>query len=227
MLFRSSKLAVLVVPDLRALREDSVHGVMHEVKWQIAELSRSLPSYVRPAEVFLAMEELPRTRLGKIRRHLIPKMVTAEQEETDEPAQEMDAVTAAIASYVNKPSLKAEAHLEVDLGLDSLARMDLHSWLEQRFGAVDPELAAKAETVGEVSKLFGAANPTAERPVSELPKIPPRTWLRSAVQRVIGGLFNMWLAWKLPLDIKRVELPLDRPFILAPNHNSLDRKSVV
>ena len=69
---RDHRLAGLIVPETKALPGGGDPGAAREaVGRALQEISRKLPSYQRIGDFALTTETLPRTRLGKPRRHLL------------------------------------------------------------------------------------------------------------------------------------------------------------
>ena len=67
------RLVAVVVPEPGEVRRGGGE-IDRAVREAVAERSRTIPSYQRPAEVAISRNALPRTRLGKIRRHLLAKI---------------------------------------------------------------------------------------------------------------------------------------------------------
>ncbi len=65
------KLVGLVVPDLEEIRQQGENDPRLAINTVLKELARDLPSYKRLNDFQLSRDELPRTRLGKLRRHLL------------------------------------------------------------------------------------------------------------------------------------------------------------
>ncbi|MFH7325921.1 AMP-binding protein [Desulfurivibrio sp. C05AmB] len=144
-LFYRDKLAALLVPDLAALRRAGEHEVEEALRRALLELSRDLPSYQRPDEYAVDREALPRTRLGKIRRHLLVRRYEqARAERQPEAAAEpiplhdmsdhdralLDvpaarAVWEWLARRYPQVRLSPDSSPHLDLGIDSLGWLNL------------------------------------------------------------------------------------------------------
>lgn len=70
-LSKNRRLVGLAVPDVEALRAEGEDAGEAAVRSALQERSREMASYMRLSEVRITREALPRTRLGKIRRHLL------------------------------------------------------------------------------------------------------------------------------------------------------------
>jgi long-chain acyl-CoA synthetase len=128
-------------------------------------VGRDLPPFKRPTGLVIVKEGFPRTRLGKIQRHLVRQGLQAEraQEGTAVEAPPSDAdqalmegeagrrVLAYLREATRKAAVRLDDNLELDLGLDSLARVEMLVALEEIFNVKIPdEAAAECFTVREV-----------------------------------------------------------------------------
>ena len=156
----SEGLLALVLPDLDTFRAKGLTNIFETIRWDMENVGRALPAYKRPTGLRIVKEGFPRTRLGKIQRHLVHAQLQAESQEdqqqdtADELAVE-DPIARQILAHLRettkKPAVHLDDNLELDLGLDSLARVELLVALEQLFGAKIPdEAAAELFTVREV-----------------------------------------------------------------------------
>ena len=68
---KEGKLVAIIVPNLSEIRQRGNNDVEKSVREAITEQSKELPSYKRISDYVISREGLPRTRLGKLRRHLL------------------------------------------------------------------------------------------------------------------------------------------------------------
>lgn len=150
----------VVAPDQHFARTTDSPDIRANVRWDIEVLSKSLPAYKRVRHFAVVAGELPKTRLGKIKRHLAEKMfeqgqapATGEQDWPD--VGEAGAETARIVrEHLGLASLNPSAHLELDLGLDSLGRLELAQRLEDELSLDLPEESLqRAATALELARL--------------------------------------------------------------------------
>lgn len=66
----SGRLVALIIPDADAIKAGG-HDEEHAIQEAVAEQGRKLPSYQRLAHFTVIRDALPRTRIGKIQRHLL------------------------------------------------------------------------------------------------------------------------------------------------------------
>ena len=116
------------------------------IRFEVETLSLQLPSHKRILTYDISLEPLPRTTTGKIRRHEIQRTLgdraASRSDETREESAEDRAwrtpegreTLALIATRLDRPDVRPDANLELDLGLDSMERVELLTVLEQRRG---------------------------------------------------------------------------------------------
>jgi long-chain acyl-CoA synthetase len=176
----SEKLAAVVVPDFEYLKQAKVANSKEAIRYALDNLGRDLPEYQRVREYIIRAEPLPRTGTRKIKRFELKNEIEAGLANGHaRPAKEWK-LTADDDSLLNGPAAAAvlkvirdnapdagELHpsmnLEIDLGLDSLARAETFAALEYAFGKdFEADDAAKALTVRDVIELVGSGQPAAD-----------------------------------------------------------------
>ncbi len=146
---RTVGIAALVIPNFDYLKAQRIANSEYMIRWEMENFSRELPGYKRPTRLHIVKDPLPRTRLGKIQRHLVRQMylegavrATLDEEraptETDEALWESSitqkVLTSVSAVARKKKGIRLDDNLELDLGLDSLTRIELVVALEEQFG---------------------------------------------------------------------------------------------
>ncbi|MBU0592887.1 MAG: AMP-binding protein [Gammaproteobacteria bacterium] len=168
----------LVLPEPGAIRRAGHSDIDAAVRDAVAEVSAGLPSYQRLAEIALTRDPLPRTRLGKLRRHLLGAAWQAARAGETQPARaeplapeewpEVD--RALLAQHAAEQTwdwlkrrfpakrLTPDTSLRLDLQVDSLAWLDIALDLERVVGAELGEAAiARIETVRELLREMNEA----------------------------------------------------------------------
>ena len=158
-------LLALVLPDLEYFRAQGMTNIFETIRWDMENVGRDLPPFKRPTGLVIVKEGFPRTRLGKIQRHLVQQGLQAEGTQpgsgVDAPPSEGDQalledevgrrVLAYLREALKKPSVRLDDNLELDLGMDSLTRVEMLVGLEEIFSVKIPdETAAECFTVREV-----------------------------------------------------------------------------
>jgi long-chain acyl-CoA synthetase len=237
----AERLHALVVPDTEVLRERKIVNTGELVRFELEGLSVSLPPHKRVLGFDVWMEPLARTTTGKLKRHEILKQWRARQDSSAQPrveandeitephvARVIDAVRSVVGPEVR---VRPDSNLELDLGLDSMQRVELLALLEGRFGLRVPEAVAQsAFVVRDLAEVFRHASDsggTVELPWASMLDAGPDRALQTLVRpRRISAmlLFAATRALVRPLMRPRAigleHLPGHGPYIVSPNHQS-------
>jgi long-chain acyl-CoA synthetase len=148
------RLHAVLVANMDMLRERKIVNAGDILRYEMERLGASLPSYKRVLGYEIWFEPLPRTTTGKLKRHeivrrlkLTPNADTPSVEASAEDAAWLDDphVSAALVPVKRRATEGASclpnANLELDLGLDSMERVELLTELEQQFAVSVPEEA--------------------------------------------------------------------------------------
>lgn len=252
----SERLHGVVVPDFEVLRERKIVNARDILRYEIETLAAQLPPTKRILSYDIWQEDLPRTSTRKLKRREVEKRVRAgaasaqmdttsnTREVTDADRYWMENPDVARALAVVKGAAKTKRdrvfpsdNLELDLGLDSMERVELLVALERELGAfVEDSVVSEVYTVRDlvdaVRSRIGAAgtreaSPTWTRILTEDPTEPEI--LALAKPHVFATVFwylttrIFWLIGKIffRMQVRGLErLPKKGPFILSPNHQS-------
>jgi long-chain acyl-CoA synthetase len=246
---RGGILHAIVVPDVDEFRRRGQTAIMEMIRFDIESLSRQVPSFYRVHSLAIRNEPFPRTVTRKLKRFEIQQEET-DRRRTKESRKEsttgdhprlLGRVGSVIAELVreSKPdagALDPSMNIELDLGFDSLARVELLGLAEARLGVhVDEQQASRIFTLGELIDAFEASS-ASEAPVGrswkeiietaseeqihaphifdKRPLLNPLSFAAmralQLAERVFFGLHYFGLE----------KLPRGTPFLLCPNHES-------
>lgn len=217
---------LLFRPDEEAFRNRQLVQMKPELSSSVDRLNRKLPPHVRIGGYSITRDPLPRTRLGKVRRFELPSIVerierrdrsneAIREEGEEEPVRRALEILRDVLG--TKGPLSEEDHLEVDLGMDSLSRIDLASRLEEAFGETVSEdrwdavrtvgdliaMVRSLETGGTVaaqSRFLDAPLSPEEAaciPVRPGTGGPPLIWFR-ALKAVLKAIFGFYFRIRWP-----------------------------
>ncbi|MGB7293737.1 MAG: AMP-binding protein [Thermodesulfobacteriota bacterium] len=197
-------LRMVVVPDLKELSERGVFNTRERIGSAIKLIGASLPSYMRITELVLFYGELPRTRLGKLRRSEIERLIKEQKSASPEEQQaafslEDKALIEAPPSVRFLKRLQEIADLKgpfsprqdllIDLGLDSLTLVEITVLLENEFGvALKEEEYSSIHTVGDILKRIKDASAKSEGEEHELSL---KTLIEQPAEVPLRELFNL------------------------------------
>ena len=252
---RSVRLHALVVPDFEHLKSLGQANVREVIRSEIADLSARLPPYQRIVSYDILTLPLPVTATRKLQRQRLQKEVEAgrfqravapgdHEGPEDEPIPSSPQWKRLVALLqLEAPEgarIRPKMNLELDLGFDSLQRVELMASIERAFGVHPGEPAfSRIQTVRDLMEaISGEAEP---RDHETLP--PPVTF-----KEILGGVgpeefsghsagsetmllaslrgMFLWAArllFKLLFRLKvegRENLAGEGPYIICANHQS-------
>ncbi len=245
---RAEKLAALVVPNLDFFRKAGETDIYDRVKWDVELFSQELEPYKRVRDFVLINEELPKTRLGKVRIHeaqrlyrewagkVYEKRQPAVPEELSPAGQ---TVLKILARQAGEARISLDDHLELDLGLDSLGLVELLAALEGRFNfKIKDDEFTGILTVKDLIAFIEAKHPE----VLAAPEAEITAWaemLRTDPPPALLGRLGMaggftarmvtlglvstlgsWFKWMFDFKVYRREGLKRQGYILCPNHAS-------
>ncbi|MBM3733292.1 MAG: AMP-binding protein [Rhodospirillales bacterium] len=234
-------LVALIVPNLDAIRALGASRVEASLREALAESGSRLPSYARVAGFAVIRDALPRTHLGKLRRHLLRSLYARAREghmppPTDSVSVEDEALLASPAGarlwawlharFPDRP-LSLDTSPQLDLGVDSLGWIDLTLDMQNALGiTLTEDSIARVITLRDLLREASAA--TAQSAESLSQRLPVRgSWLTEhgpgtrTIQWILAALNRVILRGVFRLEVRGVEhLPRECPFVICPNHAS-------
>ena len=236
-----------VFPNFEGISADGVVNITEAIRWQMEKLSVTLSPYKRATDFGILKEPLPRTHLGKIKRFMVGEVASAALREelplSEEEQRLMDSdagkVVREALSFITERRIFPDSHLEMDLGIDSLGRVELMVAIEKGLGVtIPPSFLSELATVRDVIlALRGYTNTegrieTIERPVSwsevlgqSLPEDNRIRLKRGVISETILYLVLsvIYLVARvfLRLEVRgRENIPAEGACIIAGNHAS-------
>jgi len=229
-ILQNGKLTALIYPDFDLISERGIININETIKWNVIDpVNRELPEYKRISSVIIVKRELPKTRLGKIRRFLLDQFLkeTEKPVKVKEPDYEEYRILKEYLKTVTKRDVYPYQHIEIDLGLDSLEKVELLSFIENSFGIKLTEKdISENPTVEDLSKVIKTKKKKVEKAqtnwseiLKEKVSIDVSQNKKSLVllKKVLKPIFKIYFS----LEIEGYDNIPDPPFIMAPNHQSL------
>ncbi|WP_426709885.1 AMP-binding protein [Cetobacterium sp. SF1] len=141
-------LVAIVYPKFDLMEERGINNIKETLKWEIIDkYNVTAPKYRKILDIKIVKDELPKTKLGKLRRFMLKDLLIGETFDKGEGKKEPEEVKVVnepkseeyirIKEYIKKThdvEVYPKAHLELDLGLDSLDIVELISFVEGTFG---------------------------------------------------------------------------------------------
>ena len=257
----SERLHAVVVPNFERLRERKIVNAKEAIRFDIEALSHKIASTKRLGSYDIWQEDLPRTTTRKLKRFQIEKKVRELQQSggdsdigagkpvtplTDDEQQWLgrEDVKRALAivresSRIPLDTIRPSHNLELDLGLESMQRIELLTALEQQLGGDVPEaqlgeiysvrdlidavLASASRGEGQASATAPAWSTILSEPVTdpEVLALARHNVFAEVFFFLLGKLIYLFALDRFHLKTRGLEnLPEKGPYLLCSNHQS-------
>lgn len=225
-----SVLTAVIYPNFQKISEEKVTNIKETLKWGVIDsYNGKAPNYKKILDIRIVQEEMPKTKIGKIRRFMIPEMLKGKDNENiviEEPKFEEYTMLKDYLVKVKKKPVTPFAHIELDLGMDSLDMVELLTYLESTFGIkASEELIIENSTVEKLAEYIKENR--GENVIEEvnwkeyLNKDIDVEFPKSNIVIKIGKAI-LWIVFKLYIRVKKegAENITTDPVIYAGNHQS-------
>lgn len=227
---KDGQLFAVIYPDFVLMQKDNVVNIQETIKWNIIDkYNLSTVPYKKIFNFAIVHSELPRTRLGKIKRYSLAQLLQKEKKsitKADVPDYQEYKLLEEYLSGVTKKEIFPDEHVELDLGLDSLDRVELQVHLEKTFGiAMSNEDLSAHSTVRKLASYIREKRTKIENEVIHWGKVlkedidfevPQSTFMLKFLKLMFKPLFKFYIR----LEGEGIENIPQRPVIIAPNHQS-------
>ncbi len=256
------RLHAVIVPNFDVLRQKKIVNAKEVIRYDIESLSQQIASTKRIGSYEIWQEDLPRTTTRKIKRFEVEKRVKTQQARKVTDDSEFSAkrpLTADEMAWLDQqdvqralkiireaartasPTLRPNHNLELDLGLDSMQRVELLSQIEEQMGGnVEESQLAQIYTVRDLvdavlqSAASGAGGPgtrttfagwkaiLAEPPDTDevLPLVRAQP-ISAAFWYLVSRLIQVIALDRFDLHVRGIgKLPKNGAFIISSNHQS-------
>lgn len=248
-------LHAVVVPDMALMRERKIVNIGDLLRFELEGLTHELPAEQRLLGYRICFDALPRTgseiNRREVERWLAVQPGTVPEEDVEWLRQpHAAAVVDVIATRAKGGRVWPDANLEIDLGFDSMDRVELLLALEERFATRIPEqnvaeILTVRQLVEELRSAFASRGSTLERLATadhaEKARQSDPSW--ATILRDLPAANDRRLGWLLRkrtiaapllfvmLRLVRVlfirvrasgldRLPASAPYVITPNHQS-------
>ncbi|MGA9528860.1 MAG: AMP-binding protein [Terriglobales bacterium] len=256
----SERLYGVVVPNFELLRERKIVNTKEALRFDIEALSHKIASTKRLGSYEIWQEDLPRTTTRKLKRFQIEQKVREQQNRgsngdaaigtekplTDDEQAWLERVEVKRALAIVKEAARNELgpvlpthNLELDLGLDSMQRIELLSALEQQLGGdvresqlaeiysvrdlVDAVLASAERGEGSATGIGPAWSAILDEPVTvpDVLALAKHSLFAEVFFFSLGRLIYLFALDRFELKVHGLEnLPQKGPLLLCSNHQS-------
>ena len=256
------RLHAVIVPNFDVLRQRKIVNAKEAIRFDIEGLAPKIASTKRIGSYEIWQEDLPRTTTRKIKRFEVEKRVRANQakklaDDADLPAEKP--LTAEETAWLDQPdvqrglkivrdgarsappTMRPTLSLDLDLGLDSMQRVELLSRLEEELGgnleesqlteiysvrdlidAVLQSAASGAGGPGSRVTFAGWKSILAEDPDDpDVTRLAHPNRINDTFWYLVTRVMQMFVFDRFQLKVSGLEkLPKSGPYIISSNHQS-------
>ncbi|MGL5625624.1 AMP-binding protein [Cetobacterium sp.] len=241
-------LIAIVYPNFKVLEERGIANAKEAIKWEVVDkYNMTAPAYRKILDIVIVKEELPKTKLGKLRRFMLKDLITgvtakvndSENESVKSKPAEKKVSTSEeinteefkqISKFINTlhddAHIIPESHLEIDLGLDSLDIVEIITYIQNTFGVnIAEEEFARIKTVEALCEYVREKGGNFEESEVNWKKIfeepvelnMPTSKVVLPITNLLKPLFTYYI--KLKKNTEKLEKK--SPVIYVGNHQSM------
>lgn len=245
------KLHAVIVPDFEYAKSQQVANAAEMIRYMLETLSQGLPPYKRVRSFDVRTEPLPRTTTRKVRRFELQTQVergegtapVARFTESYQPKTAQESQIFELMRQIKKaPLIHPKMNLELDLGFDSLERVEFLSSVQEAFQVnIRDEEAAELLTVQDMMDMVdrkvsggqiqaGGVRLTwgeiLQKPLRgeehrEMQSVLMHRPLMELIFPVVARIMMIVARLLFRLQIRGIEnVPREGPFLICPNHAS-------
>ena len=201
-----TRLSALIVPEPSVARDINPELLAQRVREDVLKQSRHLPSYEQVTNVLIDQLPLPRTRLGKLRRHKLAQRYGQLRRQQDQermsPRIALDGTLApedrellqdlvakqawtCLAEHFSGRAMTPDSNLRLDLGVDSMEWLSLTMELHDRAGVeLSDDAIERIDTVRDLLQEASAAGYATEAGITPEARLrEPETLVDQAQRR--------------------------------------------
>lgn len=227
---KDGQLFAVIYPDFALMQQENVVNIQETIKWNIIDkYNLSAVPYKKIFNFAIVHSELPRTRLGKIKRYSLAQLLQKEKKAVTKAEipdyQEYKLLEEYLRGVVKKEVFPDE-HVELDLGLDSLDKVELQVQIEKTFGiSMSNEDLSSHSTVRKLAAYIKEKRTKIENEVMHWGKVlkediefdmPQSTFMLKLLKLIFQPLFKFYIR----VEGEGMENIPPRPVIITPNHQS-------
>lgn len=240
----NNHLMAVVYPDFDLIKHRNITNIKESLKWEIIDkYNVTAPKYRKILEVKIVKNELPKTKLGKVRRFMLNDFLKGEVVEegaegtvvNQQPKKEIEVPEELKEIYITlkeniernyDAQVTPDAHLELDLGLDSLDIVEILSFVESSYGVkIKEEEFTNIKnilTLAEFIKNHGGTFSNVEIDWKSILNerididLPKSAWVGKLIRIITMPIFSLYFSLKKESQDKIS----NEPAIYVGNHQS-------
>ncbi|MCK5111155.1 MAG: AMP-binding protein [Arcobacteraceae bacterium] len=224
---KDENLFAIIYPNYENLKERL--NIQETIKWEAIDVyNLKALSYKKITGFKIVNQELPKTRLGKIKHFQLKKFLKNEKKKIaiEEPKDKTYEILKNYLEKVSKEEVIPQDNIEIDLGLDSLAKIELLTFIDVTFAIeIDEKTLSKHLKLKELYKFIKEKKTKIEEGEVNWKKIlskqteidiPKNNIALKFLKPFMQTIFKLYFR----LEVKGTENLPKNPFIIVANHQS-------
>ena len=229
---KNDRLHAIIRPDEAFVKQNNISNPTDYFRKILKnDFNPLVASYRRVNQLTITSDELPRTRLGKLQRFKLEDIVTGKMPQSKEPYKkpadfEEYNIIRSFLEEQKSVEISPSDNLEFDIGLDSLDKVSLQTFLQNSFG-VDitsdkfmhfPSVMKLAEYIKEKKQKlkYEAINWSEILREHKSLSLPESSWVGHFLLKMSKYFFRIYFR----MTYKGLDRIPAQPCIIAPNHQS-------
>lgn len=225
---KDGQLFAIIYPDYEYVKKEKIVNLYETIKWNVIDkYNLSAVSYKKLNGFTIVNTELPKTRLGKTRRFMLKEFLQKQQEKRDikEPQDEIYQIIKKYLQNYTNITPYPDFHIEIDLGLDSLGKIEFLTFLETAFGiTLSEDFLVENQTVEKIYSFIKDRISKVESLEIDWSRILNQDIKVDICERCltvyIKPVLKIFFKLYNGLSVKGVKNIPDMPVIFASNHQS-------
>jgi len=224
------RIRAIIVPNMQKVSGLQIEDINKYLTRNVLHAyNQSVVPYKMIMQLSVLETELPRTRLGKIQRFLLPSLIIEKKHEIETYEEIKMEEYRILKSYLEeekKMAVQPGHHLIMDLGFDSLERVGLQVFIETSFGVcIEMDQLNSFENISKLSEFLHE-----HKKYTSLEKI---NWSHILRQKIHLKLPSTWITSNIAIKISHLFFKIffrfrgmgaanipHEPCIIAANHQS-------
>ncbi|MEG0069658.1 AMP-binding protein [Cetobacterium sp.] len=227
----NSLLTAVVYPNFQKVKEEKVTNILETLKTGVIDkYNGTTANYKKILDIKIVQQELPKTKIGKIRRFMVPDLLEGKIEEEREenvPTFEEYVVISNYLKDLKGKNISSTAHLELDLGLDSLDMVEFIAFVENSFGVtLTEEILIENPTVIKISEYLKTHSTGVDVKDIDWKKILEKESLEglpksNCIGRIINSILRLPFSTYVKIEKEGLEnIKANKPTVFIGNHQS-------
>lgn len=134
---KNDKLCGIIVPEMTEIRKRGITNIKTYIKNIIEDYNLKVHNYEKILDYKIYEEELPKTRVGKIRRFMLNDLYEkgeVKRKKVEEPNSQTYKMLKEYVKKLKGIEAQPEENLELEVGMDSLDIVEFFAYIENSFG---------------------------------------------------------------------------------------------